>query len=64
MSLGSMLGTLGIILLLILLLFVNDLPFSYLIYSLIAAMVIIYQHRENIARLLTGKELKFGEKVT
>lgn len=63
-SLGSILGSIGIILLLIILTVVTSFPLRYLIYSLIAAIVIIYQHRDNIIRLYTGKELKFGEKLT
>lgn len=63
MSLGSMLGAIGIALLLILLTVVNGFPFTYLIYSLVAAVVIIYQHRDNIGRLYAGKELKFGDRT-
>jgi glycerol-3-phosphate acyltransferase PlsY len=63
MSLGSMLGAIGIALLLILLTFMNGLPFTYLIYSVVATVVIIYQHRDNIGRLYAGKELKFGDRI-
>ena len=63
MSMGSMLGALGIALLMILLTVVNGFPLSYLIYSLLAAIVIVYQHRDNILRLQTGKESRFGDKI-
>jgi glycerol-3-phosphate acyltransferase PlsY len=63
MSLGSMLGSVGIVLLLIILTVMNAFPLTYLFYSLLAAIVIVYQHRDNIIRLYSGKELKFGDKA-
>lgn len=38
-------------------------PSEYLIFALIIGIVIIYQHRENIKRLLKNKEAKLGEKI-
>jgi glycerol-3-phosphate acyltransferase PlsY len=41
----------------------NGFPIEYLIYTLIGTIVIIIMHRDNIARLLAGKERKVGEKA-
>ncbi len=37
---------------------------EYIIFSILVAVVLIYRHRSNIARLLAGKELKLGEKAS
>ena len=36
---------------------------EYIVFSLLAGLVIIFRHRSNIARLLAGKELKIGIKA-
>lgn len=36
---------------------------KYVLYGLILAVIAIYRHRDNIKRLLAGKEHKLGEKV-
>ena len=36
---------------------------KYLIYTLIGTVLIIVMHRDNIARLISGRERKLGEKV-
>ncbi len=59
MSRGTILGTLGIWLLLVPLTIWFEFPKVYLIYALIATGMIIYQHRENIGRLQRGTELHF-----
>ncbi|MFC2024584.1 glycerol-3-phosphate acyltransferase [Chloroflexota bacterium] len=41
----------------------NKFPIEYLIYALIGTVVIIIMHRDNISRLLAGKERKLGEKA-
>ena len=41
----------------------NRFPIEYLIYALIGSIVIIIVHRENISRLLAGKERRLGEKA-
>jgi glycerol-3-phosphate acyltransferase PlsY len=41
----------------------NGFPLEYLIYTLIGALLIIVMHRDNIVRLLTGRERKLGEKA-
>ena len=62
-SLGSIAGAVGTFSILIPLTIFNGFPLEYLIYALIGTVVIIIMHRENIARLLTGKERKIGEKA-
>ena len=58
MSMGSILGALGILCMLMLLTVVYGFPPVYLVYALAAAALIVYQHRDNISRLQTGTELK------
>ena len=41
---------------------VNGFPIEYLVYTFIGTIAII-MHRDNIARLVSGKERKLGEKV-
>ena len=41
----------------------NRFPIEYLIYALIGSIVIIIVHRDNISRLLAGKERRLGEKA-
>ncbi len=64
MSLGSILSALGILCLFIILTLVYNSPPVYLVYSLVAAALIVYQHRTNISRLQAGTELKLGERHT
>ena len=62
MSLGSILGALGILCLFMVLTAAYEFPPVYLVYSLIAAGLIVYQHRGNISRLQSGTELRLDEK--
>ncbi len=62
-SLGSISGAVGTCAILVLLTIVNGFPIEYLIYTLIGTVLIIVMHRDNIARLISGKERKLGEKV-
>jgi len=64
MSLGSILSCLGILCLFMVLTVVYNMPPVYLVYSLVAAGLIVYQHRKNIARLQTGTELKVDERIS
>jgi len=61
MSLGSILSALSILCLFMVLTVVFEFPPVYLVYSLVAAALIVYQHRSNINRLQTGTELRLGE---
>ena len=62
-SLGSIAGVIGTYSILIPLTILNGFPLEYLVYTLIGTVVIIIMHRDNIARLLAGKERKLGEKA-
>jgi len=62
-SLGSIAGVVGTYTILIPLTIWDGFPVEYLVYSLIGTIVIIYMHRDNIGRLLAGKERRLGEKV-
>ena len=63
MSLGSIAGAVGTYTILVPLTIMNGFPIEYLLYALAGAVFIIVMHRDNIARLLSGKERKLGEKV-
>jgi len=63
MSLGSILGTIMVYVILAVLTVFYRFPVEYLIYSLIGGLVIIIMHRDNINRLLAGKERKLGQKA-
>jgi glycerol-3-phosphate acyltransferase PlsY len=60
MSLGSIIGSLSILCLFMVLTLTDISPPVYLIYSLIAAALIVYQHRSNISRLQAGTESRMG----
>jgi glycerol-3-phosphate acyltransferase PlsY len=60
MSLGSIIGSLSILCLFMVLTLTDVSPPVYLIYSLIAAALIVYQHRSNISRLQAGTENRMG----
>ncbi|MBA7651681.1 Glycerol-3-phosphate acyltransferase [subsurface metagenome] len=62
-SLGSIAGAVGAYTLLIPLTIMNGFPFEYLFYALIGVIVIIFMHRDNITRLVSGRERRLGEKV-
>ncbi len=64
MSLGSILSCLGILCLFMVLTVVYHVPTVYLVYSLVAAALIVYQHRKNIVRLQTGTELKIDQRIS
>ena len=62
-SLGSIAGVVGSFAILIPLTIINGFPVEYLVYALIGAIFIIVMHRDNISRLLSGKERKLGERT-
>ena len=61
MSLGSILGSLSILLLFMIMTITGAAPPAYLIYSLVAAALIVYQHRTNISRLQTKTESRLDQ---
>ncbi len=62
-SLGSIAGVVGTYAILVPLTIMNDFPVEYLAYTLLGTIIIIFMHRDNIARLIKGKERKLGEKA-
>ena len=62
-SLGSIAGVVGTYAILLPLTIFNGFPIEYLVYALIGSIFIIVMHRDNIVRLLSGKERRLGEKV-
>jgi glycerol-3-phosphate acyltransferase PlsY len=62
-SLGSIAGAVGSYAVLVPLTIMNRFPIEYLFYALIGTIIIFVMHRDNIARLMSGKERKLGEKA-
>ncbi|MFC1902756.1 glycerol-3-phosphate 1-O-acyltransferase PlsY [Chloroflexota bacterium] len=62
-SLGSIVGLVGIYTILVPLTIMNGLPIEYLFYALVGTVLIIVMHRDNIVRLVSGTERKLGEKA-
>ena len=62
-SVGSIAGAVGSYAVLVPLTVMNGFPIEYIFYALIGAIIILVMHRDNIARLLAGKERRLGEKV-
>ena len=62
-SFGSIVGAVGTYTVLIPLTIFNNFPLEYLIYALLGTIIIIVMHRDNIVRLMHGKERKLGKKV-
>ena len=62
-SLGSMVASLTVLVALIPLVAVDEEPFAYLAFGLVAVPIIIFRHRGNIQRLLAGREPKIGERA-
>ena len=65
LSLGSMLGVVSAVAVLLALILVGFNPLGpisnlYLVYGLLGGTVIIWQHRDNIQRLLNGTERRIG----
>jgi len=62
-SLGSIAGVVGAYAILVPLTLMSGFRIELLVYALIGALVIIVMHRDNIRRLMSGKERKLGEKA-
>jgi len=62
-SLGSIIGVVGIFAILIPLTIIYNLPIEYLGYALIGTLLIVFVHRDNIKRLLSGDERKLNQKA-
>ncbi len=62
-SLGAITGVVGAYVILIPLTIMNGFPIEYLVYVLLGTMLILIVHRDNIKRLLAGKERRLNEKA-
>lgn len=62
-SLGSILGALSLSLFMLLLMLYGRAPLPYFFFSLGATSLVLFQHRDNIDRLLRGKERKLGQEA-
>jgi glycerol-3-phosphate acyltransferase PlsY len=62
-SLGSIIGVVGAYAILIPLTIMYGFPIEYLLYVLLGTLLIIFMHRDNIKRLISGKERKLGQKA-
>ncbi len=62
-SLGSIAGVAGAYAIMIPLSLHSGIPMEYLVYSLIGSTIIIIMHRDNIQRLIAGKERRISEKA-
>ena len=63
-SFGSIAGAVGAYTILVPLTVISGFPYVYLLYALIGGIFIIVMHRDNIVRLLNGRERKIGEKAS
>jgi glycerol-3-phosphate acyltransferase PlsY len=61
-SLGSLLGSLTGVVAMAVFTALGQAPYEYLIYVAVVVSLIIFQHRDNIGRLLSGTESKLGQK--
>jgi len=62
-SLGSIIGSVATYIIFSYLVIAKGLPVEYLTYVLIGTLIIIAMHRDNIERLVAGKERRLGEKA-
>lgn len=62
-SIGSIVGAVSTYTILVPLAVMNGFPIEYLAYSLIGTVIVIAMHRDNISRLIAGKERRLGEKA-
>ena len=61
-SLASIVGSLSAVVAMAVFLGMDRVPWQYLVYIVVVVALIIFQHRDNISRLLSGKESKLGQK--
>jgi glycerol-3-phosphate acyltransferase PlsY len=61
-SLGSIAGAAGSYAILVPLTILNGFPVEYLFYAVVGGIIIFIMHRDNIRRLISGKERKLGDK--
>jgi glycerol-3-phosphate acyltransferase PlsY len=59
-SLGSILGSLTMLVAMIPLVVYGSEPFAYIAFGLVVVPIVIFRHRDNIRRLLSRTESKIG----
>jgi glycerol-3-phosphate acyltransferase PlsY len=62
-SLGSIAGAVGTYTILVPLTIMNRFPIEYLGYALLGGVLVIVMHRDNIKRLLSGRERRLSDKA-
>jgi glycerol-3-phosphate acyltransferase PlsY len=62
-SFGSILGVVTAYVVLVPLTVIYHFPLAYLAFALIGSVTIIIMHKDNITRLISGTELKIGDKA-
>jgi glycerol-3-phosphate acyltransferase PlsY len=62
-SLGSIAGAVGTYAILVPLTIMNGFPVEYLFYALVGVVVIFIMHRDNISRLMSGRERRLGDRA-
>jgi glycerol-3-phosphate acyltransferase PlsY len=61
-SLASIMGSLSAVVAMAVFMGIGRVPWEYLVYIVVVVALIIFQHRDNISRLLSGTESKLGQK--
>ena len=61
-SLASIVGSVATVVAMAVFLGLDRVPWQYLVYIVVVVALIIFQHRDNISRLLSGTESKLGQK--
>ena len=62
-SLGSIVGAVGAYVILAPLTILSGFPIEYLVYALAGSIIVFAMHRDNIGRLVSGRERKLFDKV-
>ncbi len=62
-SLASIVGAVTAYVILVPLTILDKFPIEYLFYALMGTVIIVLTHRDNIGRLLAGRERRMGERV-
>lgn len=63
-SLGSILGSLTMLVVMIPFVVYGSEPFAYIVLGLVVVPIVIFRHRDNMKRLLSGTESKIGSSRT
>ncbi len=61
-SLASIVGTLAMVAGLVAFVLVGSEPWQYLVFAIVGGGILIFRHKDNVARLVAGTEHRLGEK--